>query len=72
MSYYIANYDVKKFGTLKKKIMEPGRNRTCICGSGKKYKHCCLDKLVASIRKAVIEVGRKNEEANKKKQEVKP
>ena len=21
-----------------------GRNTTCICGSGKKYKHCCLNK----------------------------
>lgn len=22
----------------------PGRNDPCHCGSGKKYKHCCLDK----------------------------
>lgn len=22
----------------------PGRNEPCHCGSGKKYKHCCLDK----------------------------
>ncbi len=22
----------------------PGRNETCHCGSGKKYKHCCLAK----------------------------
>lgn len=24
--------------------MKPGRNDPCICGSGKKYKHCCLGK----------------------------
>jgi hypothetical protein len=22
----------------------PGRNEPCPCGSGKKYKHCCLEK----------------------------
>lgn len=22
--------------------MKPGRNDPCPCGSGKKYKHCCL------------------------------
>jgi hypothetical protein len=22
----------------------PGRNETCPCGSGKKYKHCCMEK----------------------------
>jgi len=22
--------------------MKPGRNDPCFCGSGKKYKHCCL------------------------------
>jgi hypothetical protein len=24
--------------------MKPGRNNPCPCGSGKKYKHCCLPK----------------------------
>jgi hypothetical protein len=23
---------------------KPGRNEPCHCGSGRKYKHCCLDK----------------------------
>lgn len=23
---------------------KPGRNDPCVCGSGKKYKHCCLEK----------------------------
>jgi hypothetical protein len=22
----------------------PGRNQPCYCGSGRKYKHCCLEK----------------------------
>jgi len=25
-------------------IAAPGRNEPCRCGSGRKYKHCCLDK----------------------------
>ena len=35
-------------GSIKKqpvrKISKPGRNDPCPCGSGKKYKNCCLDK----------------------------
>ena len=23
---------------------QPGRNEPCTCGSGRKYKHCCLEK----------------------------
>ena len=30
--------------TIVKKEKEPGRNDTCICGSGKKYKKCCYNK----------------------------
>jgi hypothetical protein len=26
----------------------PGRNQPCHCGSGRKYKHCCLDKDAAA------------------------
>ncbi len=29
-----------------------GRNDPCHCGSGKKYKHCCLDKDEAQAREA--------------------
>ena len=25
-------------------IARPGRNELCHCGSGRKYKHCCLEK----------------------------
>jgi hypothetical protein len=28
----------------------PGRNEPCHCGSGRKYKHCCLDKDEAAAR----------------------
>jgi hypothetical protein len=30
----------------------PGRNDPCRCGSGKKYKACCLDKDEAAAREA--------------------
>jgi hypothetical protein len=30
----------------------PGRNEPCHCGSGKKYKHCCLPKDEAKAAKA--------------------
>jgi preprotein translocase subunit SecA len=29
---------------IRKEEVEPGRNDPCPCGSGKKYKHCCLKK----------------------------
>lgn len=29
---------------IKKEKEEPGRNDPCPCGSGKKYKQCCLSK----------------------------
>lgn len=28
--------------------MKIGRNEPCPCGSGRKYKHCCLDKQQAT------------------------
>ncbi|MGB5465090.1 MAG: SEC-C metal-binding domain-containing protein [Sedimenticolaceae bacterium] len=31
------------------KMMKPGRNDPCPCGSGKKYKKCCLPKDAASV-----------------------
>ena len=27
-----------------KTVERPGRNEPCRCGSGRKYKHCCLEK----------------------------
>lgn len=35
-----------------------GRNEKCACGSGKKFKKCCLDKATAPIRHALINNGR--------------
>jgi hypothetical protein len=38
----------------------PGRNEPCRCGSGRKYKHCCLEKddakAAAARAKAAAEV----------------
>jgi|ERR1051325_8627949 hypothetical protein len=39
-------------------IARPGRNEPCHCGSGRKYKHCCLEKDNAdasAARKAAAE-----------------
>jgi len=35
-----------------KATIRPGRNEPCRCGSGKKYKHCCLAKDEAADTKA--------------------
>jgi hypothetical protein len=37
--------------------MEIGRNEPCHCGSGKKYKKCCLQKDVASAPKKILDFG---------------
>jgi hypothetical protein len=44
----------------------PGRNDPCHCGSGKKYKNCCLDKDEAKARKtrAQAEAAAAKEEAS--------
>ena len=34
--------------------MKIGRNTPCPCGSGKKYKHCCYEKDLASRQAAAI------------------
>lgn len=33
-------------------VARPGRNEPCRCGSGRKYKQCCLDKDGAEARVA--------------------
>ena len=35
----------------------PGRNDPCHCGSGKKYKRCCLAKDEAAVREARAEAA---------------
>jgi hypothetical protein len=46
----------------------PGRNDVCRCGSGRKYKHCCLakddDAAAAARAKAAVDVsGQLSEDA---------
>ena len=33
--------------------LNPGRNDPCPCGSGKKYKKCCLGKTTSPVEPAV-------------------
>ena len=33
-------------------VARPGRNEPCHCGSGRKYKQCCLDKDESEVRLA--------------------
>jgi hypothetical protein len=35
----------------------PGRNDPCPCGSGRKYKQCCLEKDEAAIRDALAKAA---------------
>jgi len=37
-----------------------GRNMHCPCGSGKKFKHCCLEKKNAPLRELLIKAGKQN------------
>ena len=37
----LLNVKISKEGAAMNKV---GRNESCPCGSGKKYKHCCLGK----------------------------
>src|SRR5438876_6368897 len=45
----------------------PGRNQPCHCGSGRKYKHCCLEKddaqAAAARTKAAAEAAARSSEA---------
>lgn len=45
----VVMHNSKLHGTVRKDFIEPGRNERCFCGSGKKYKKCCLDKKHAKI-----------------------
>ena len=38
--------------------MKPGRNELCPCGSGQKYKKCCLNKDEAREKEALTAAGR--------------
>lgn len=49
-------------GPFRKGFKEPGRNEPCPCNSGKKYKHCHLEKVMAGVRAKVTEASVKNRE----------
>ena len=57
----VAHFPSYKLGTFKKGYKEQGRNDICACGSGKKYKHCCLGKLEAPLRAKVVEASKTTE-----------
>ncbi|MCU0241195.1 MAG: SEC-C domain-containing protein [Vicinamibacteria bacterium] len=42
---------------------QPGRNEPCPCGSGQKYKRCCLEKDEATAREARAQSGAQQESA---------
>jgi sRNA-binding protein len=43
-----------------------GRNEPCPCGSGRKYKQCCLDKDEAKARKARAKAAEKASKESEK------
>ena len=49
-----------------------GRNEPCHCGSGKKYKQCCLSKDEAAERTARAKAAEKAEKADKADKAEKP
>lgn len=59
-----------------KKVDRPGRNQPCPCGSGFKYKHCCLKKQTEQIakqqelRRSWDEFQKKSEEAERSQEVV--
>jgi len=60
---YVAEWNSGAHGTFVNKTVEPGRNRPCQCGSGKKFKKCCFDKKWAPIREMVIAASLETEKA---------
>jgi hypothetical protein len=40
-------------------VARPGRNEPCHCGSGRKYKHCCLEKDEAKASAALAKAAAK-------------
>lgn len=50
-------------GNVKKDIFTPGRNEKCRCGSGKKYKKCCLEKDQSKTRDMVRAASEHNKKS---------
>jgi len=49
----------KKIQPLIRRGKKVGRNDLCPCGSGKKYKHCCLPKIKANEQSSRTKVEKK-------------
>ena len=44
-------------GTLRRSVARVGRNEPCPCGSGKKYKHCCIAQDAERLRQSTAFAG---------------
>ena len=57
-------------------VPKAGRNDPCPCGSGKKYKHCCLDQdraaelAPAIAQRVALEAEKANQAAQQKLQQA--
>ncbi len=49
---------------------KPGRNDKCPCGSGRKYKHCCLEKDETAAREARAKAAEEAAAAQPTEEEV--
>ena len=45
LPFYVYPYYSRPKNTYTRKIEKYNRNSPCVCGSGKKYKKCCIDKI---------------------------
>ena len=48
--------------TMRRAVAKVGRNEPCPCGSGKKYKHCCIEKDEERLHHSSDVAGRTSEE----------
>lgn len=46
-------------------VLQVGRNDPCPCGSGEKYKNCCINKGDAFLRKMADKVAKEQAKAQK-------
>jgi hypothetical protein len=47
--------------TSPREVVQVGRNDLCPCGSGEKYKNCCIEKGDAFLQKIAAKARRKQE-----------
>ncbi len=51
----------KSVVTNPREVMQVGRNEPCPCGSGEKYKNCCIDKGDPFLRKMAAKARKERE-----------